>query len=157
MTNTLDRMRSIYGAEHPNAVPCLALPAEYLPFVRGFRSAEKIGLQLLAADSIFAAKPALTPADAQVQLRDLLPGAQICAERAVARQALDALRNKPDDEWTAPRQEPCSGPVLAAEKKYAEAEPLLLYGYRVQSAGREHIDFPERYHVDLATQMAVQL
>jgi eukaryotic-like serine/threonine-protein kinase len=158
MTNTLNRMRSIYGAEHPNALPCLAYLQNIYIRQGDFRLAEKIALQLLAADRHLRGETSSDTRDAQMQVALIYYLERRYAQsEPMARQALDALRNEPDDDVNRAKAESLFGAVLAAEKKYAEAEPLLLHGYRVQSAGREHIDFPERCHVDLAHKWLVQL
>ena len=49
------------------------------------------------------------------------------------------------------------GESLAGEKKYTEAEPLLLEGYQGMLARQDRIDAPGRYHLELAHQWLVQL
>jgi hypothetical protein len=39
---------------------------------------------------------------------------------------------------------------LAGQKKYAEAEPLRLEGYRGMLASKRPISVPDRYHLDRA-------
>src|SRR6516165_9338125 len=46
---------------------------------------------------------------------------------------------------------------LAGEKKYAEAEPLLLEGYQGMLARKDRIAVLDRYHMELAHQWIVQL
>jgi hypothetical protein len=49
------------------------------------------------------------------------------------------------------------GASLAGEKKYAEAEPLLLEGYQGMLARKDRIDVPDRYHLELAHRWVVRL
>ena len=49
------------------------------------------------------------------------------------------------------------GASLAGEKKYAEAEPLLLEGYQGMLARKGSIAAPDRFHLELAHQWIVQL
>jgi hypothetical protein len=46
-----------------------------------------------------------------------------------------------------------AGAGLAGRKKYAEAEPLLLAGYRGIDARKEKIGVPDRYYLDRGTRM----
>ena len=46
---------------------------------------------------------------------------------------------------------------LAGEQRYAEAEPLLVEGYRGMLARKERIAAPYRYPVDNARESIVQL
>ena len=49
------------------------------------------------------------------------------------------------------RAESLLGASLAGQKKYAEAEPLLLDGYRGMSERRTSIGVPNRYYMDRAS------
>ena len=49
------------------------------------------------------------------------------------------------------------GESLAGQKKYAEAEPLLLEGYQGMLARKDRIAVPDRYHLELANQWLIQL
>ena len=49
------------------------------------------------------------------------------------------------------------GASLAGEKKYAEAEPLLLEGYQGMAARKDRIGVPDWYQVDRARVWLVQL
>lgn len=61
------------------------------------------------------------------------------------------------DEWLRFRAESVLGASLAGQKKYAEAEPLLLEGYRGMVARKDLIDVPDWYYLDLAREWIVQL
>jgi len=63
---------------------------------------------------------------------------------------------KPDD-WRRFRAASLLGASLAGQKKYAEAEPLLLEGYQGMLARKDRIDVPSRYQLDLAHQWLIQL
>jgi hypothetical protein len=49
------------------------------------------------------------------------------------------------------------GAALAGEKKYAEAELLLLDGYQGMLTRKDRIDTPDRYHLDRAGEWLVRL
>ena len=49
------------------------------------------------------------------------------------------------------------GASLAGQKKYAEAEPLLLEGYQGMVARKDRMEVPDWYHPDRAREWLVQL
>jgi hypothetical protein len=68
----------------------------------------------------------------------------------VAREAHEAEKKIQPDDWQRYFAESLLGASLAGEKKYAEAEPLLLEGYQGMLARKDRIDVPNRYHLELA-------
>jgi serine/threonine protein kinase/tetratricopeptide (TPR) repeat protein len=75
----------------------------------------------------------------------------------LARQALELDRNKRPDHWQRFRAEALLGASLAGQKKYAEAEPLLLEGYRGMVARKDRMAVRDSYHLDRAREWIVQL
>jgi len=45
---------------------------------------------------------------------------------------------------------------LAGQKKYAEAEPLLVEGYQEMAARKERMNVPDWYYLDRAREWLVQ-
>jgi eukaryotic-like serine/threonine-protein kinase len=81
--------------------------------------------------------------------------AYICQRRfaeseLLAREALAFDSKEIPDDWERFRVESVLGASLAGQKKYPEAEPLLLEGYRGMVQREERIAVPGRYHLDLA-------
>lgn len=69
----------------------------------------------------------------------------------LAREALEADKKAQPDNWQRFRAETLLGASLAGEKKYAEAEPLLLEGYQGMVTRKGQIlDVPDRRHIDRA-------
>jgi hypothetical protein len=68
----------------------------------------------------------------------------------LAREAVAFFRKNQPDEWQRFRAESLLGASLAGQKKYSEAEPLLLEGYQGMVARKERIGVPDRYHLDRA-------
>jgi eukaryotic-like serine/threonine-protein kinase len=66
-------------------------------------------------------------------------------------------QKKQPDDWQRFRGESLLGASLAGEKKYAEAEPLLLEGYQGMLTRKEHIGAPYLYHLQMARQWLIQL
>ena len=75
----------------------------------------------------------------------------------LAREALEFDRKNRPDDWQRFRAESLLGASLAGQKKYAEAEPLLLEGYRGMLARKDRMGVPDRYHLDRARELLVQL
>jgi tetratricopeptide (TPR) repeat protein len=76
---------------------------------------------------------------------------------ALAREALEFDRKKQPDDWQRFRAESLLGASLAGQKKYVEAERLLLEGYQGMLARKDRIDVPEWYHLDRAREWIIQL
>jgi hypothetical protein len=75
----------------------------------------------------------------------------------LAREVLDFNRRKQPDDWQRFRAESLLGASLGGQKKYVEAEPLLLEGYQGMVARKERIGMPDWYHLDRAREWIVQL
>jgi eukaryotic-like serine/threonine-protein kinase len=75
----------------------------------------------------------------------------------LAREALEFNRKKQPDDWQRFRTESLLGASLAGQKKYSEAEPLLLEGYQGMVTRKERIAVSDRYHLDRAREWIVQL
>jgi hypothetical protein len=65
-------------------------------------------------------------------------------------------KNMPD-EWQRFRAESMLGDSLAGQKKYTEAEPLLMEGYQGLMERKGRMDVPDWYYVDRAHEWLVQL
>jgi hypothetical protein len=76
---------------------------------------------------------------------------------ALAREALEFDRKKQPDDWQRFRAESLLGASLAGEKKYLQAEPLLLKGYQGMLARRDKIGAPDQYHLERARDWLIQL
>ena len=76
---------------------------------------------------------------------------------SLAREALEFNRKKQPDNWRLYRAESLLGASLAGQKKYAEAEPLLLEGYQGMVARKKPHSGPGLYQLDRAHEWLVQL
>ena len=79
------------------------------------------------------------------------------AAEPLAGEALAFYEKKQPDDWQRFRAESLLGDSLAGQKRYAEAEPLLLEGYQGMLARKDRIDVPDWYHLDRAREWIVQL
>jgi eukaryotic-like serine/threonine-protein kinase len=75
----------------------------------------------------------------------------------LAREAMETDQSQRPDDWQRFRAESLLGASLAGQKKYAQAEPLLLEGYQGMLGRKERIGVPDRYHLQLAHYWLVQL
>jgi hypothetical protein len=67
----------------------------------------------------------------------------------LAREALEMDRKVQPDDWQRYYDESLLGARLAGQKKYAEAEPLLISGYQGMEARKDRIlDVPDRHQLD---------
>jgi serine/threonine protein kinase/tetratricopeptide (TPR) repeat protein len=129
-------LRKLLGNDHPHVALTLKIMAQVLQDERKLAEAETT-----AREAVSISRKVLDPNDPDVAtalaiLRSILvdeakssPGADFSEAESVVRQCL-ALREKnlPDD-WRTFTAQNMLGGILLLEKRYAEAEPLLLSGY----------------------------
>jgi serine/threonine protein kinase/tetratricopeptide (TPR) repeat protein len=87
----------------------------------------------------------------------LISQERFAESETLAREALETDRKKQPDDWQFFRAEAVLGASLAGQKKYAEAEPLLLDGYQGMAARKERIRVPDWYHLDRAREWIAKL
>lgn len=75
----------------------------------------------------------------------------------LARETEAIGRTKQPDNWLRFWAESLLGASLAGEKKYEEAEPLLLDGYRGMLARKDLISVPNWRHLDSAHEWIVEM
>ena len=91
------------------------------------------------------------------------PGAGLLSEgkfsksEPLAREVAETDRKTRPDDWHRFRAESLLGASLAGQKKYSEAEPWLLEGYRGMVARGNQMELGESYHLDRAREWLVQL
>ena len=100
---------------------------------------------------------ALTMASAADLALAYVAQGKFAESQPLAREAMEVNRKNRPDGWQGFRAESLLGASFAGEKKYAEAEPLLLEGYQGMLARKDRIAAPDRYHLELAHQWLVQL
>ena len=75
---------------------------------------------------------------------------------SLARETEAAEQTKEPDSWQRFWAESLVGASLARQKKYAEAEPVLLGGYRGMLARKNLLAAPDRRHLDAAHLWIIQ-
>ncbi len=79
------------------------------------------------------------------------------AGEPLAHEAFEFGRKKQPDDWQTFRAESLLGASLAGQKKYTEAETLLLAGYRGMVDRKEQMSAVNWYHLDRAREWIVRL
>jgi serine/threonine protein kinase len=82
---------------------------------------------------------------------------QFAKAEPLARESVEFYRNQQPDDWQRFRAESLLGASLGGQKEYAEAERLLLEGYKGMMARKNRIAVPDWYHVYLARNWLAQL
>jgi hypothetical protein len=70
---------------------------------------------------------------------------------------METDRKKRPEDWQGFRAESLLGASLAGQKKYQEAEPLLLAGYQGMLARKQKMRVEDWYHLDRAREWIVEL
>ena len=155
---TQEISRRVLGPEHPLTLNFLGDLAYVYQRQGKYASAESY-----AAQSLEARRRVLGPEDqntlesaAQLALAYLSQG-KFAESEPLAREALEFNRKKQPDNWQRFRAESLLGASLAGQKKYAEAEPLLLEGYQGMIARKDRIEASNWYNLDRAGEWIVQL
>jgi Tfp pilus assembly protein PilF len=157
-SQTWEISRRVLGPEHPEALAFLADFASMYQRKGEYPKAEALAAQVLAGRrrALGSEHPDTMPSAPDLALAYLSQGKFVECER-LAREATEADKKIRPDDWQRFRAESLLGASLAGEKKYDEAEPLLVEGYQGMLARKDRIDVPYRYHLDLAHQWLVQL
>jgi tetratricopeptide (TPR) repeat protein len=80
----------------------------------------------------------------------LVSQGKFAESESLTREAVETDRKKRPDDWQYFRAESLLGASLAGQKRYAEAEPLLLEGYKGMATRKERIWVRDWYHLDRA-------
>jgi len=155
---TLEIMRRVLGTEHLYTLDTLVEFAFMYQRQGKYDLAETYAAQVLAGRRhiLGPEKP-----DTIASMADLALAYQsqrkFAQSEPLAREAVDKDRKIQPDDWQRFRAESLLGASLAGQKKFAEAESLLLAGYQGMLARKERIPAPDQYHLDLARKWLAQL
>jgi tetratricopeptide (TPR) repeat protein len=159
-SQTTEISRRVLGPQHPNTLDFLSDFASMYQRQGKYVLAETHAAQVLAGR-----RHALGPEhpDTMASAADLALAYQsqgkFTESEPLAREALEFNQKKQPDDWQRFRAECLLGASLAGQKKYAEAEPLLLEGYQGMVERKERMGWmgvPNWYHLDLAREWVVQ-
>jgi tetratricopeptide (TPR) repeat protein len=157
-SRTLEIMRRVLGLEHYYTLVTLSDFASMYQRQGKYALAETYAEQALAGrrHSLGAEHPDTMASERDLALAYLSQG-KFAQSEPLAREALEAEKKLQPDDWQRYRDASLLAASLAGEKKYAEAEPLLLEGYQGMLARKDRIAIPDRYHLDLGHRWLVQL
>ena len=155
---TLKIADRVWGAEHPNTLYILSDFASMYQRQGRYALAETYAAKALAGcrHAMGPEHPDTMGFAADLALAYLSQG-KFAESEPLAREAMEFDRKKQPDDWQAFRAESLLGASLAGQKKYAEAEPLLLEGYQGMVARKDKIEVLNWYHLDRAREWIVQL
>jgi eukaryotic-like serine/threonine-protein kinase len=158
LNQTLEIKSRVFGPGDPNTLYTLWDFAFMYQREGKYTLAQTYAAQVLVGrrHTLGSEHPETMEAAADLALAYLSQG-KFTGSEPLARETLRLYRTENPDDWRRFRAESLLGASLAGQKKYAEAEPLLLQGYRGMLAHKEQIAVPDRYHLDRARQWLAQL
>jgi tetratricopeptide (TPR) repeat protein len=157
-SQTLQIKNRVRGPEHPSTLYTLSGFASMYQHQGKYALAETYAARALAGrrHALGPEHPDTMSSAADLALAYLSQG-KFTESEPLAREAWELDRKKQPDDWQGFRAETLLGASLAGQKKYAEAEPLLLEGYQGMVAQKDRMTVPDWYHLDLAREWIVQL
>lgn len=154
----LEVRRRTLGPEHPETLTVLAALASMYQALGRYPEAENLAAQALAGR-----RKALGPdhaetldGSASLTLAWLAQG-KFAESETLARQAVELDRRKRPDDWRRFHAESLLGASLAGQKKFDEAQPLLIGGCEGMLARKEQMAVPDLDHLDRALDRVVRL
>jgi serine/threonine protein kinase len=157
-SQVLEISRRVLGPEHPDTLTIVADAAFMYQQQRNSALAETYAAQALAGRRhVLGSEHPDTIASVMDLALAYISEGKFTEAEPLAREAVNFGKAKQSDDWQRFRAESLLGASLAGEKKYSEAEPLLVEGYKGMLARKDRIDVPERYHLNLAHEWLVQL
>jgi serine/threonine protein kinase/Tfp pilus assembly protein PilF len=150
--------RLVLGPEHPSTLDILGEMGTMYQREGKYDLAERY-----AAEALEGRRHALGPEhpdtmDAQADLvLAYVSERKFVESEPLAKGIVEFGRKNMPDEWQRFRAESMLGDSLAGQKKYTEAEPLLMEGYQGLMERKGRMDVPDWYYVDRAHEWLVQL
>jgi tetratricopeptide (TPR) repeat protein/predicted Ser/Thr protein kinase len=156
-SQALETSRRVLGPEHPDTLNSMSKMAGLHQDQGKYPQAEALYSQILEIR-----RRVLGP-DHPDTLRSINDLASVyCSQgkfaesETLGREAAEIGRKKRPDDWQRFRAESLLGASLAGQKKYSEAEPLLLEGYQGMAARKDRIEVADWYLLDRALDWIVQ-
>jgi len=155
---TLAVSRRVLGPEHPNTLYVVSDFASLYQRQGKYALAERWAVRALAGyrHSLGPDAAATLVSAADLALAYLSQG-RFSKSEPLARETLAIERERQPDNWQRFRSESLLGASLSGLKKYAQAEPLLIAGYRGMLNRKDRIAVPDHYHLDRAREWLVKL
>lgn len=155
---TLDVQRRVMGPEHPDTLLTLSdFAGVYQQQGRYALAEERAGEAVAGRRRALGADSPDTRSSELDLILAYVSQKKFTQSEPLARGAAEFWRKKQPDDWERFYAESLLGATLAGEKKYGEAEPLLLEGYQGVLARKERIDAPDLYHLERAREWLVEM
>ena len=151
--------RRVLGPENPFTLSHINNLGAVYQDLGQFDLAETYNAQALAGQrhALGAQNPDTMASASDLALAYISQGKFAQAE-PLAREALETDKKVQPDDWERFRAASLLGASLAGEKRYVEAEPLLLEGYQGMVARKDRMPaVPDRRQIDRAREWIVQL
>jgi eukaryotic-like serine/threonine-protein kinase len=157
-SQTLEISRRVLGPEHPRTLAVLADVASMHQRRGEFALAEDLAAQVLAGRrrALGSGHPDTAPSAPDLALAYVSQGKFVEGER-LAREALAINEGNEPDVWQRFRAKSLLGASLAGQRRFGEAQPLLLDGYQGMLSLQDSKAMSDRYHLELARRWLVQL
>jgi tetratricopeptide (TPR) repeat protein len=154
----LEITRRVQGAEHPDTLFALAQLTSLYQREGKYTLAETYAAQQLAArrHSLGPEHPDTMSAAADLA-QAYISQRKFAESEPLARGAVDFARKKQADDPARFIAESLLGASLAGQKKYAEAEPLLLEGYQGMLDRKDRLGVPYLWQLDKAREWIIEL
>jgi len=154
----LDIQRRALGPEHPDTLETLSNLASTYQQQRKYSMAENYAVRALAGrrHALGNENPDTMGSLADLALACLSEG-KFAESETLAREAMDIGSKIQPDSWQRFRAESLLAASLAGQKRFAEAEPLLLEGYKGMAARKYRMAAADRYHLDRAREWILEL
>lgn len=150
--------RRSLGPDHPFTLDQPANLASMYQRQGKYDLAETYAAQALAGrrHALGSEDPSTMASVADLALAYVSQGKFTLAE-PLSREALETQKKVQPDDWQRYRAATLLGATLAGQKKYDEAESLLVEGCQGMLARKQQIDVPDWYHFDQANKWLIQL
>lgn len=155
---TLEARRRVLGPDHPNTLSTLSGIASNYQRQGKYALAETYASQSVAGRRRTVGKedPDTLAAAADLALARYSQG-KFSESELLAREIMESEKKVQPDDWERFNAESLLGASLAGQKKYAEAEPLLLEGYKGMLARKDRIAVPDWYYMNRGRDWIVKL
>ena len=150
--------RLVLGPEHPSTLDILSEMGTMYQREGKYDLAERYATQALEGRrrALGPEHPDTMDGQADLVLAYVSQG-KLAESEPLARGIVEFGHKNLPDEWQRFRAESLLGVSLAGQKKYTEAEPLLVEGYQGMRERKPRMDLPDWYYVDRAHEWLVQL
>jgi serine/threonine protein kinase len=154
----LEVSRQVLGPQHPYTLGFLSDLADMYQRSGKYALAEAYAAQALSGrrKALGSEQPDTVASAADLALA-YQSQQEFVRSETLAREAFEFYRDKQSDDWQRFRVESLLGASLSGQKRYAEAEPLLLEGYQGMLTRKQRMAVPDWYHLARAREWVVEL